>query len=155
MASDSRSYRKAAAWLLALSIPPLIVTIIMWLPDRDLANGPRVDAEVIEVLSVRQSSKGPPETSSLRITFSTNAGERITTTVRTTRRQFGETFSVTYNPGDPSEVRAVDGAEVPWRIPAIITATAAGFACWLLWTVMRLRLGSPSRLYRRIVWENP
>lgn len=155
MASDSRSYRKWAAWLLALSIPPFIVTVIMWLPDRELANGLRVDAEVVEVLSVRQSSKGPPETSSLRISFVTDDRERITTTVRTTRRQFGDTFAVTYDPDDPSEVRAVDGADVPWRIPAIITATLAGFALWLFWTVIRIRLGSPSRLYRRIVWQNP
>lgn len=102
MASDSRSYRKAAVWLLALSLPPFVVTVIMWMPDRDLANGPRVEAEVVEVLSVRQSSKGPPETSSLRVAFSTGDGERITTTVRTTRRQFGDTFAAGDDPRSPS-----------------------------------------------------
>lgn len=131
MASDSRSYRKAAVWLLALSLLPFVVRVVMWLPDQDLANGPRVEAEVVEVLSLRQSSRGLPETSSLRVAFSTDDGERITTTVRTTRRQFGDTFAVTYDPDDPSEVRAVDGAEVRWRIPAIITASLAGFALGL------------------------
>jgi hypothetical protein len=149
MAADRVSNRRGAIVLLALSLIPLAVTIAMWLPDRELAKGTRVDAEVVEVVSIRQTSKGPPDTSVVRVRFTTDQGELVNTTVRTTRRQFGRSLAITYDPDNPTNVRAVEGAEVAWRVPLIIGASMAGIGLYCAWTAFRLGRGRPSRLYRR------
>ncbi len=153
MAADRRTYGIAALVLLLVSAIPIAVTIVMWLPDRALADGPRASAEIIEVLSIRTASKGPPDTSHLRIRFVSLDGEAVTTTVRTTRRQFDDTVEITYDRDEPTRVRAVDGPEQPWRVPAVVAACLGGLGIWFAWTVARLRIGRPSRLYRRVVWQ--
>jgi hypothetical protein len=149
MAADRASSRRTAIVLLVLSIVPLAVFIAMWLTDRDLADGPRVEARVVEVVSVRQTSKGPPDTSVVRVRFTTVKGESIETTVRTTRRDFAESLALTYDPDDPSEARAVEGAELAWRVPLIIGGSMAGLGLWAGWMAFRLGRGRPSRLYCR------
>ena len=135
--------------LLLLSILPLGVAVIMWLPDRELAGGPRVEADVLEVLSVVEHRNGIPETSSVRVRFITEAGESVTTTVRTTRGTFGRSIELTYNPHEPTTVRALDGPERAWRIPLILGGSMAGIGISCAWTAFRLGKGRPSRLYRR------
>jgi hypothetical protein len=153
MSADRRTYGIAALVLLLVSVIPIAITVVMWLPDRELAAGPRASAEIIEVLSIRTASKGPPDTSHLRIRFVSLDGQAVTTTVRTTRRQFDDTVEITYDRDEPTRVRAVDGPEQPWRVPAIVVACLDGLGIWFGWTVVRLRIGRPSRLYRRVVWQ--
>jgi hypothetical protein len=149
MAADRVSNRRGAIVLLLLSVIPLAVFVVMLLSDRELADGPRVQAQVVEVVSVRKTSKGPPDTSVVRVRFRTEEGESIETTVRTTRQRFGESLALTYEPDDPNEVRAVAGAELAWRVPLIIGGTMAGIGLYCGWTAFRLGRGKPSRLYRR------
>ena len=152
MAADRVAARRTALVLLGVSVVPAIVFVAMWLPDRRLANGPHATAEIVEVLSVRGPQRRRdviPRTSRLRVRFETAESRDVTTTVRTTARDFGTTFEITYDPADPTSVRAVDGPERAWRVPAIVAATLAGLGLYAAWTALRLANGRPSRLYRR------
>jgi hypothetical protein len=151
MARDQRTLNWAAVVLVALSIIPLAIFAVMWASDRDVAHGPRVRAHVDEVLSVRHSSNGPPETSSVRVSFLTEDGRQVSTTLRTTRRKFRDFLELTYDRDDPRTVRALDGPERSWRIPLIIGATMLIMAACFAWFALRIRLGKPSRMYRRSV----
>lgn len=149
MAADRRGNRIGAIVLVAFALIPLGIAYLMWVPERDLAGGPQVKAEVVEVLSVRQTSNGPPDTSVVRVRFTTNEGLLVTTTVRTTRTSFGESIALTYDPDDPSTVRAVEGPERTWRVPLIIGGSMASAGLYCGWTAFRLGRGRPSRLYKR------
>ena len=151
MARDRRVLNWAAFVLVALSVVPLAIFAAMWASDRGVARGPRVRAHVDEVLSVRDFSNGPPETSSVRVSFLTEDGQQVTTTMRTTRRKFREFVDLTYDRGDPQTVRAVEGPARSWRVPLIIGATMVFMAACFAWFALRIRLGRPSRMYRRSV----
>ena len=86
--ADRRRYTKWGAILVVIALVPLAFSVPMWNADRELASGPRVRADVVDVLHRRATSKGFPDTSHLRISFTTADGTSVTTTVRTTRRTF-------------------------------------------------------------------
>ena len=83
--------------LVGLSIIPFAIFGAMWASDRGVAGGPHVRAEVVEVLSVRSASNGPPETSAVRVRFLTVEGRQVTTTLRTTRTKFGAFVDLSYD----------------------------------------------------------
>lgn len=119
--------------------------------DLALRDGPRVDARVVEVLHLRESSKGPPETSRIRVEFSTADGRATSAVVRTTRQSIavGDSLRISYDPSDPLGVRAVEGSELAWRVPLIAAATVWFFAGIYFWIALTLWLGRPSRYYGR------
>ncbi|HWJ61833.1 MAG TPA: DUF3592 domain-containing protein [Acidimicrobiales bacterium] len=144
---EARQLERVALIALLVALVPLAVFVWMWVPERRLANGPRAEAEVVRVESVRRTSKGPPQTSKLAVRFTTAGGQVVDATLRTTRTQFGDTVWLTYNPDSPEEVRAAEGPEQSWRVPLILGLTVVWFGSLQLWMAIRLRAGRPSRLW--------
>jgi hypothetical protein len=149
MRRDARRWGLGALVLLAVAAVPLVAAAVMWVPERELARGPLVSAEVVEVLSVRTTSKGPPDTSAVRVRFTTEDGQEVTTVMRSTRTVFDSRTTLRYDPDDPTRVRAELGPEQAWRVPLIVGGSVLAVGLFLLWQAFRLRVGRPSRLYRK------
>lgn len=152
---EARSLLRFAGVAAALSLVPLVMFFVMWVPERRLAASPRAVAEVIEVTHVRRTSKGPPETTSARVRFTTDEGRAVETTLRTTRRALPDRVSLSYDPQSPTRVRAVEGAEHAWRVPLILAATLGWLASLGGWMALRLRMGHPSRTYLKSRQSQP
>lgn len=119
--------------------------------DLKLRDGVRAEGLVTEVLHLRKSSKGPPETSSVRVAFTTNAGESVSGVLHTTRMQIekGDPVRLTYDPNRPTRVRAVDGTVMAWRVPLIIAISVWSFALICFYLAVMLRLGKLPRSYMK------
>ena len=152
---DRRFDRVAAAVLVGVAAVLAGVAVAIWVPDQRVARGPRVRAEVVEVLSVRQPD-GPrgvsPDTSSVRVRYTTRDGREVETTVRTTEREFGRTIPLTYDPDDPDRARTVRGPENAWRVPAVPASIALVLGVGFAWQAFRLGRGHLSRSYRKHAW---
>jgi hypothetical protein len=153
--AEARSAARVAIGALLVALVPLGVFVAMWIPERALARGPRAEATVERVESVRTMSRGAPQTSSLTVRFTTADGEVVTTSLRSTRQQFDRTVWLTYDPASPEQVRATEGPEQSWRVPLILGLTITWFAALSAWTALRLRAGRPSRLYLRSRLQRP
>lgn len=150
MEHDMRSMVRIGVITILLSLVPLGIFGVMLRKDLALRDGPRATARVVEVLHLRETSKGPPETSSLRVRFTTAEGEDVVATLRTTRRtvSVGDAVRLSYDNDNPKKVRAAAGSEFAWRIPLIAVATFWFFAGCAFWVAFTLKIGRPSRTYQ-------
>lgn len=150
MARELRQNVRIGCALVAIALIPFAVFGLMLRDDLRLRDGEPATARVTEVLHRRESSKGPPETTELRIRFMTDGRDEISTTLRTTRRSVaaGDSVSITYDIDDPERVRAVDGPELAWRVPLILSLTVCFLAMCAFWIAFTLRIGRPSRYSR-------
>lgn len=149
VARDIRTFLLWAAAITAVGLLPFLVFVVMLRSDLRLRDGVRADATVTEVLHVRKSSKGPPETSAVRVAFTSNAGLPVSAVLHTTRRNIeaGDPVRLTYDSTEPTRVRAVDGTEMAWRVPLIIAVTLWSLALICLYLAVMLRLGRLPRSY--------
>jgi hypothetical protein len=121
-----------------LAVVPAVIAVSRFVEDRQLSNGPRVEATVVDVLSVRDDAgRGSsrilsPGASSALVRFTADTGEVVQTTLRTTRRSFDSTVALTYDPADPQRVRSVYGAPQTWQVPAGIAGLPLLFAVGML-----------------------